>query len=142
MNTHPDTNSIFDSWNQIKKDTNLNRRKLGIKPREIFWAKMGQNIGFEQNGKGKNFARPVIILRKLTSDLFLGIPTTTTQRESNNYFHSFSYTDKEKNILEVSALILQIKVFSVKRLMNKIGMINKNDFNKIVKKSKELIGPT
>lgn len=132
----------YDDWNHVKKSTNKNKRKLGIKPREIFWAKIGQNVGFEQNGKGKNFARPVIIIRKLTSELFIGIPTTTTYRESNNYFHSFTYYDVDKNILNVTALILQLKVFSTKRLMNKIGMINKNDFYIVVQKSKSLIGPT
>ena len=132
----------YDRWNEIKKSVNENKRKIGIKPREIFWAKIGQNIGFEQNGKGKNFVRPVIIVRRLTKDLFIGIPTTTTIRESNEYFHIFEYNDKEKNILKVSALILQIKVLSIKRLMNKIGMINKNDFDEVVLKSKNLIGPT
>lgn len=132
----------FDDWNKVKKTTNQNKRNLGIKTREIFWAKIGLNIGYEQNGKGKNFARPVIITKKLTSELFIGIPTTTTLRESNNYFHVFSYYDKDKNLLKVTALILQLKVFSTKRLMNKIGMINKNDFEKVLKKSKDLFGPT
>ncbi len=26
----------FDEWNKIKKDTDLNNRKIGIKPRDIF----------------------------------------------------------------------------------------------------------
>ena len=38
--------------------------------------------------------------------------------------------------------ILQVKVFSIKRIMNKIGMINKEDFKVIVEKSKNLFGPT
>jgi mRNA interferase MazF len=132
----------FDEWNKIKKDTNQNERKLGIKPREIFWARIGQNIGFEQNGKGKNFARPVIIVRKLTKDLFLGIPTTTTLRKDDDYFHKFKYSTYNNETLNVCALILQIKVFSTKRLMNKIGMIHKEDFEIIVKKAKKLFGPT
>ena len=137
-----DTTIDFDNWNKIKKSTNQNSRKLGIKPREIFWAKIGQNIGHEQDGKGKNFARPVIIISKLTSDLFLGIPTTTTNRDESNYFHPFSYYDKDKNLLHVTALILQIKVFSTKRVMNKIGMISKKDFIDVINKSKDLFGPT
>lgn len=136
------TSKDFDNWNKIKKNTNNSTRELGIKSREIFWAKLGQNIGYEQNAKANNFARPVIIIRKLISDLFLAIPTTTTKRSTNNYFHPFKDYDKDKNLLEVTALILQVKVFSTKRLMNKIGMINKNDFKEVVKKSKDLFGPT
>ncbi len=129
---------IFDEWNEVKKELAKNERKLGIKSREIFWT----NIGYEQNGKGKNFARPVIVVRKLTKDLFLGIPTTTTLREDNDYFHKFKYKTKNNNVVIVSALILQIKVFSIKRIMNKIGMIHKDDFEIIIEKSKKLFGPT
>lgn len=39
---------IFDKWNEVKKKTHTNQRKLGIKPREIFWLKIGQNIGSEE----------------------------------------------------------------------------------------------
>ncbi|WP_419764639.1 MAG: type II toxin-antitoxin system PemK/MazF family toxin [Arcobacter sp.] len=133
---------FFDEWYEVKKELTKNERKLGIKSREIFWANIGQNIGYEQNGKGKNFARPVIVVRKLTKDLFLGIPTTTTLREDNDYFHKFKYTTYNNEVLNVSALILQVKVFSIKRIMNKIGMINKEDFKVIVEKSKNLFGPT
>jgi mRNA interferase MazF len=133
---------IFDEWNEVKKDIHKSERKLSIKTREIFWANIGQNIGFEQNGKGKNFARPIIVVKKLTKDLFLGIPTTTTLREDNDYFHKFKYTTYNNEVLNVSALILQVKVFSIKRLMNKIRMIHKEDFNLIIEKSKNLFGPT
>jgi hypothetical protein len=30
----------------------IKKRRLGIKPREIFWAKIGHNIGDEEYGKG------------------------------------------------------------------------------------------
>lgn len=132
----------YDEWNEVKKEVQTNKRKLGLKPRDIFWAKIGENVGYEQNGKGKNFARPVIVIRKLTKDLFIGIPTTTTIRDDGDYFYKFNYLDKNKKKLEVSALILQMKVFSIKRIMNKIGMIDKENFEVILNKVKSLIGPT
>lgn len=55
------TNETFDQWNRIKRTTNQNNRKLGIKPREIYWANIGKNIGYEQNGKGKDFMRPLLM---------------------------------------------------------------------------------
>jgi mRNA interferase MazF len=131
----------YDEWNEVKKVTSKNNIKLGIKPREIFWLKIGQNIGNEEYGKGENFARPVIVIRKLTSDLFIGIPTTTNAK-NDDYFHKFSYNSKQGGKIEVSAMILQFRVFSIKRLMNKIGMIHKDDFKIIVEKSKRLFGPT
>ena len=131
----------YDEWNEIKKKTSKNNIKIGIKPRDIFWVKIGHNIGSEEYGKGQNFTRPVIIIRKLTSELFIGIPTTSKLR-NNDYFHQFQYHSKKDGDIEVSAMILQLKVFSIKRITNRIGMINKNDFNKIIKKSQKLFAPT
>jgi mRNA interferase MazF len=131
----------FNKWNEVKKKTEDNKRKLGIKPRDIFWAKIGQNIGSEEYGKNDNFARPVIIIRKLTHDLFIGIPLTSTIKD-NDYFHSFEYNNKSNGLTKNSAMILQVRTFSVKRLMNKTGVINKNDFGFVVEKAKKLFSPT
>lgn len=134
-------NKRFDEWNETKKQTESGNRKVGIKPRELFWLKIGQNIGSEEYGKGDNFTRPVIVIRKLTHDLFLGIPTTTALR-NDDYFHNFEYNNKSKGKIFTSAMILQIKVFSTKRLMNRIGMVDKENFKMIQEKIKGLIGPT
>lgn len=55
----------FDEWNNVKKSVQQETKIRHYKEREIFYLKMGQNIGFEQNGKGENFVRPVIILKEL-----------------------------------------------------------------------------
>lgn len=73
----------FNQWDEVKKKTEDDKRKLGIKPRDIFWAKIGQNIGSEEYGKNDNLARPVIIIRKLTYDLFIGIPLTSTIKDND-----------------------------------------------------------
>ena len=133
----------YDRWNNIKKDTDYSKtRKLMIKPREIFWVKIGQNIGDEEYGKGENFTRPVIIIKQLSRDLFIGVPTTTTIKDGD-YFHIFEYINKQRGLLKNSAMILQLKVFSKKRVMNKVGMINKDDFEKILEKTRKLlVSPT
>lgn len=61
---------------------------VGFKQRDTFNVKLGHNIGFEQNGKGKDFVRPVLIYKKLTKDMFIGIPLTTTVR-SGDFFIDF-----------------------------------------------------
>ena len=131
----------FNQWNEVKKKTEDNKRKLGIKPRDIFWAKIGQNIGSEEYGKNDNFARPVIIVRKLTHDLFIGIPLTSTIKD-NDYFHSFEYTNKSNGLTKNSAMILQVRTFSIKRLMNKTGVISKENFEVVIEKLKGLFSPT
>jgi len=84
----------FDNWNEIKKKTNNTQFFLTTKPREIYWVKIGQNIGSEEFGKSELFSRPVIVIRRLTSDLFVGIPTTTSIKD-NDYFLPFEYNTKK-----------------------------------------------
>jgi len=131
----------FDKWNKIKKKTHKITRKLGIKPREIFWAKIGQNIGDEEYGKGENFARPVIVIKQLSKDLFIGIPTTTAQKEDNDYYHNINYINNKNEMINSSAMILQIRVFSKKRLTSKLGKISKDDFEKIQEKMLKVLFP-
>ncbi len=130
----------FDEWNDVKKETQKQNFTLTVKPREIYWVKIGQNIGSEEYGKNADFTRPVIIIRRLTHDLFIGIPITTTLK-NNDYFHQFSYTNTTRGIIENSAMILQLRTFSIKRVLNKIGKINKIDFDMIVEKSKGILTP-
>jgi len=130
----------YDKWNEVKKQISQNKRRLGIKPREIFWLKIGQNIGDEEYGKGKVFSRPVLIIRQLTSDLFIGVPLTTTIKD-NDYFYPFEF-DTKKGKSKNSAMLLQIKSFSKRRITSKIGMISKEDFKEIQNRLIELIVPT
>ena len=134
--------SDFDNWNEVKKETQNKNFILTIKKREIYWAKIGLNIGHEQYGKGKDFVRPVIVIRQLTSDLFIGVPTTTSIKDDSDYFHKITYKDDLNRTVSSSAMILQQKVFSKKRLLNKIGKTDLESFAKIKEKLKRLIDPT
>ncbi|MDQ7045257.1 MAG: type II toxin-antitoxin system PemK/MazF family toxin [Sulfurimonas sp.] len=131
------TNQDFNDWNEIKKLTDSDEIVRNFKEREIFYLKMGKNIGFEQNGKGKNFVRPVIILKKFNRNMFFGVPLSTQEKEGNFYF-SFEFTKNEK-IYRNIALLSQMKLYSSNRLLNKIGMISKSDFIEIKQKLKSLI---
>ncbi len=131
----------FDNWNEIKKQTQDVKMRLTIKPREIYWAKIGQNIGDEEYGKGKLFSRPVLIVAQLTSDLFIGLPTTTALHDDSKYFHNIEYKDNRNKNIKSSCMILQIRTFSKKRLTSKVGSINKEDFAKIKEKLRDLFPP-
>ncbi len=132
----------FDKWNEVKKKTDKVKMHFKIKPREIFWVKIGQNIGHEEFGKGKDFVRPVLMIRQLTGDLFIGIPTTTSKKEDNDYFHNINYLNRKKEMIHSVAMLLQFRVYSKKRLLSKIGVVNQNEFNVIVEKLKRVIDPT
>ncbi|MDM8565217.1 type II toxin-antitoxin system PemK/MazF family toxin [Candidatus Halobeggiatoa sp. HSG11] len=131
----------FDNWNEVKKRTDKNKNIVGFKERDIFWLRLGKNIGNEQYGKGNEFQRPVLIIKKLTPCMFVGVPLTSKLKGDNKYFHEFEYTTKKGLLINNSALILQLKAFDKKRLMGRIGMIDKDEFTKILEKIRNLFIP-
>ncbi|MCA9353767.1 hypothetical protein KC842_02765 [Candidatus Nomurabacteria bacterium] len=70
----------FDSWIKEKKNINNNGTKKLFHRREIWWACFGINIGREQDGRGDNFERPIIILKKLSQDTFICLPLSTKKK--------------------------------------------------------------
>jgi len=96
---------------------------------------LGQNIGYETDGKGDKFLRPVLIIRKFSKDSFLGIPLTTSSK--NDMFHyKFTISSNQKvNYANLS----QVKLFDAKRLDHKLGIIDKIEFQELKNKLKILI---
>jgi mRNA interferase MazF len=133
--------SYFDRWNILKKKNAISQKILGIKERDIIFLRMGKNIGYEQDGKGEEFLRPVVIYKKFNKNMFLGIPLTTKKKE-NIYHFEFTYTNKSKKEITNSAILSQIKVFDTKRAKYKSGVINKEDFLQLHEKLNSIIKPT
>lgn len=124
----------YDEWNKIKVKIDAKTKKIVTpKEREVYWASIGENIGNEQNGKGEIFSRPVLIIKRFSRSMFFGVPLSTQIKEGN-FFYNFTFLDKPSN-----ALIVQGRLFDTKRLENRIGMIDKNDFENIKKSLKELL---
>lgn len=124
----------FDKWNKIKKLTQDKKETAHFREREIYWANIGENIGYEQNGKGEDFVRPILVFRKYSNNLFCGIPLSTTLREGS-FFFNFQFLEEKPS----SALLVQAKTFDVKRLDRKIGTISLNDFIQLELKMKGLM---
>ena len=61
----------FDDWNIVKQRTEQKQHIANFKEREIFWANIGENIGFEQSGKGNDFMRPLLIFVNIQINYFL-----------------------------------------------------------------------
>ena len=129
--------SDFDNWNEVKKNIENKTNIIQFKERDIFWASLGKNIGFEQNGKGENFVRPIVILKKITNQMFIGIPLSS-QIKDGDWFFKFEFNIKDKISLNI-AILPQIRMFSSKRLLNKIGVMKIEDFEKMKDKIKKFI---
>ena len=129
---------IFDIWNEHKRT--LHQRDLPefyIKEREIWYVKMGKNIGFEQNGKD-SFMRPVLVLRKVGS-LFLTVALTSKGKD-RPYFHKFEDIMLDNTRYQDSsyAVLSQIKVMDKRRFMVRGGFVSEEEFTLIQKKLKRL----
>jgi len=127
----------FDEWNEIKKETQKDKAIVGFKNRDIFFIKMGENIGFEQNGKGDSFVKPIVIVKGFNRDIFFGIPLSTKVKDGK-FYHEFKFNKNGKTVTNI-ALLSQMRLYSSKRLLNKIGMMGKNDFEIMKRKFKKLI---
>ena len=112
----------FDKWNNIKKKVEGHTYPF-FHEREIFYARLGINIGFEQCGKGEDFERPVLILKKFNNSVFWGIPLSTTSKTGKYYYH-FEFFPKKRSV----AIIPQMKLIDAKRLDRKIGKMSTDDF--------------
>ena len=118
----------FDQWNEIKKsieagtDTKIGFPQAG----EVWMCALGRNVGFEQNGSGDNFSRPVLIIKKFNNQMFWSVPLSTKQKQFDFYFN-FIDTDGKK----VSAILAQMKLVSVKRLKRKLYDIPRVTFNEM-----------
>jgi len=127
-------NNTFDSWNKVKKNI-VSKQNLTFKVREIYWLKMGKNIGFETDGKGVEFLRPVMVFRKFSKDTFLGIPLTTATKD--DMFH-YKFTIQNKDKINY-AILSQIKLFDTARIKSKLGKISVDDFKDMKLKLKALL---
>jgi len=127
-------NKNFDDWTLLKKSIhNESRRPIGYKEREVWWAYLGENIGTEEDGKGRNFARPVLILRGFSKELFWAVPLSTTKKRGPYYFE-FTFNSKMS-----VALISQIRTLDTSRLVRKYGYADEKDFITIKTKIKKLL---
>jgi len=116
----------FNRWNISKQKIDRNDRLLNFHEREIWWCSIGVNIGSEQNSQTINFSRPVLILKKFTQNIFLGIPLTTKIRISQ-----FRYR-MSVNAIENDLLLMQIRTLDSKRLVRKIGIVDQEKFDRIL----------
>ncbi len=125
---------IFDEWNCLKKRLN-SAEPIQFNERDILFLSMGQNIGYEQYGKGEEFLRPVVVMRKFNKHLFLGIPLSSQIKEGY-YFHTIHFRDRSN-----SALLLQTKTFDSKRIKYRLARLGVKEFEKLKERFCEVVTP-
>lgn len=130
-------NSDFDRWNGIKKHLHKEERPIfHVHERGVYFMHIGQNVGSEENGKGDLFLRPVVVLRIVNKNTFIGVPLTTKVRSV--WFH-IPFTLNGKNN---AAIISQFRLWDVRRVVQHIGFVPANIFLDIQKKTSAFLQGT
>ena len=124
----------FQTWTNIKEESHLREFRALFKEREVWWCKLGVNVGDEEDGKGDLFLRPVLVIKKFNKRVFVGLPFSSIIKEDHYFYHKFEFKGKEQSVI-----ISQIKLFDAKRFHYKMGRIDEDDFKEIKEKAKNLI---
>lgn len=124
----------FENWNKKKQAIHSEERTyIHFSEREIWFCALGINIGFEQDGNGERFLRPVLIVKKINQYQCIGIPLTRTIRMGDEFL-SLSDNDGPS-----TALLAQIRFFDAKRLVYFSKKIELESFEKVKIKLASLI---
>ncbi|MBI2409426.1 type II toxin-antitoxin system PemK/MazF family toxin [Candidatus Kaiserbacteria bacterium] len=119
----------FDGWNEQKKKTDANEKYLPLYyVREVRWCRLGVIIGFEQDGSGGGYSRPVVILKGLV------LPLTTSMKKNKYHFALGKIGDAD-----ASAIISQLRLIDTRRLDQHIGVVNKETFTCMRKAVKDML---
>ena len=129
----------YTSWHSKKSGVNDIVKRPFFHEREIWYCSIGVNVGFEQDGGGEDFLRPVIILRKFNNEIFWAIPLTRSNKirktKAERFYHSFTFVPEFTSV----AILSQIRLIDSKRLTYQIGDMPEIDFIKLKEKLKALI---
>ena len=123
----------FLNWHHKKEIIHNESFRPFFQERDIWWCSIGLNVGYEQNGKGEDFGRPIIIFRKFSNEVFWGIPLTT-KIHSGKFYIPVNLEDKIARVATLS----QLKLMDGKRLYQKMGFLNKKDHECITQGIMEL----
>lgn len=121
----------FDQWNEKKKLIDCKEEeRLFFKQGEVWWVSFGLNIGFEINGKGVEYTRPAIILKKYNQYSFLALPLGTS-KIVNEYRVPVGVIVGKEAVANLS----QMRNIDSKRLVKKICYLDRALFEEVKKKA-------
>ena len=116
----------FNKWNSLKKKLDRRVDAPFYHAREAGWCSLGVNIGFEQDGTGLNFDRPILIIRGFNKKVLFGVALTGRKRVGKYYYYLGKIEKRD-----ASVILSQARVIDSNRLIRKIGIVEKKVFKKV-----------
>lgn len=118
----------FQKWHKTKEGLDNVSVRVFFHEREVWWCSIGVNVGFEQDGRGERFARPVLILKKFNNEVFWAIPIST-KIKNGKFYTPIELGDGVARV----AIISQLRLIDAKRLIDKISTISSGNYKLIQK---------
>lgn len=115
----------FAEWHKFKARLDSRKKLPTFSEGEIWWCSTGVNVGTEEDGKNSYFERPVIILRRFNSGMFLAVELTS-KIKTGQFYYSLKIKETIKTVI-----LSQLRTLSAKRLQRPIGKTDPDTFKKI-----------
>ena len=112
----------FQRWHKKKEEVNDLSKSPFFHEREIWFCYLGANVGFEQDGRGDDFLRPLTKAGK------------KIKQKAEKYYLQFIFIKGIKSV----AILSQIRLIDARRLARHIGIMGDSDFQKLTKRLKEI----
>lgn len=123
-------NSKISHWARMQEEVDaqcvVDNENVFFAEREVWWCAIGVNVGYEQNGAGARYARPVVILRKHNQHTCLVVPLTTGGKDTPDYY-DIGFVDGK----QARANLSQIRLIDRRRLLDKLGMVSEEIFGSL-----------
>lgn len=119
----------FEGWNIKKQSIDIRLQAPFYHEREVWWCSLGVNVGYEQDGTGRNYDRPVLIIKGFNPQVFFGVALTGKKRQSKYHLPVGLVEGRE-----ASAILSQVRLIDTKRLIRKASTLDESTF-KLVKEA-------
>jgi mRNA interferase MazF len=123
----------FDTWNEQKKRLETVQKQTLFKEGDIWWCSLGINVQTELCGKGRNFRRPVLVVKKLSKFSCIVVPVSTKKNEGT-WFCPITILG---GVQYVS--LHQIQMIHVSRLQRRMVTLDEADFVRVKKSLENLL---
>ena len=117
----------FSKWFALKKSVHEAPGTALFHEREVWWCMLGSNVGFEIDGSGSGFARPVVVVKKFNLDTCIVVPLTGKIKKGTYYLPIGAVDGRE-----ASAVLSQLRLIDRKRLTKKIETLPKPLFKELL----------
>lgn len=119
----------FPKWHIQKSDLHENKVRLFFHEREVWSTSIGLNIGYEQDGKGSEFLRPIVVLKKFNNETLWAI-FLIKKKKIGKYYFGFESRENHISVANLS----QLRLIDSKRLKYQIGLISEENFIELKKR--------